>query len=189
MLVTLLMLYTLYCWWAFRPLPSSAVHVKQTLFTRAHTLDEWTARAILHMSWWTGQHVLFSLTKLDPKMIQEVLITFEFCIRVDPLLLKEEMLSLTEQDEVKAWLYFPALVSVEAHEVFEQDHQRLNWACWQLKTSCPPTPRHHTWYCSHSRLHWEGAATQCEKALLQSLGKWSVLGLHHRCRCSSPDQR
>ena len=67
-------------------------------------------------------------------MIQEVLITFEFCIRVDPLLLKEEMLSLTEQDEVKVWLYFPVLVSVEAHEVFEHDHQRLNWACWQLKT-------------------------------------------------------
>ena len=72
--------------------------------------------------------------KLDPKMIQEVLITLEFCIRVDPLLLKEEMLSLTEQDEVEGWLYFPALVSAEAHEVFKQDQQCLHWVCWQLKT-------------------------------------------------------
>ena len=72
--------------------------------------------------------------KLDPKMIQEVLITLEFCIRVDPLLLKEEMLSLTEQEEVEGWLYFPALVSAKAHEVFTPDPQCLQWACWQLKT-------------------------------------------------------
>ena len=72
--------------------------------------------------------------KLNPEMIQEVLITLEFCIRVDPLLLKEEMLSLTEQDEVEGWLYFPALVSAEAHEVFKQDQQCLHWVCWQLKT-------------------------------------------------------
>ena len=73
--------------------------------------------------------------KLDPTMIQEVLITLEFCIRVDPLLLKEEMLSLTEQDEVEEWLYFPALVSAEAHEVFKEDQQCLHWTCWQLKTN------------------------------------------------------
>ena len=79
-------------------------------------------------------HLSKLFQKLDPTMIQEVLITLEFCIRVDPLLLKEEMLSLTEQDEVEGWLYFPALVSAEACEVFEQDQQCLHWACWQLKT-------------------------------------------------------
>ena len=79
-------------------------------------------------------HLSRLFPKLDPTMIQEVLITLEFCIRVDPLLLKEEMLSLTDQDEVEGWLYFPALVSAEAHEVFEQDQHCLHWACWQLKT-------------------------------------------------------
>ena len=79
-------------------------------------------------------HLSKLLPNLDPEMIQEVLITLEFCIRVDPLLLKEEMLSLTEQDEVEGWLYFPALVSAEACEVFEQDQQCLHWVCWQLKT-------------------------------------------------------
>ena len=68
---------------------------------------------------------------LDPTMIQEVLITLEFCITADPLLLKEEM---TEQDEVEGWLYFPALVSAEAGEVFEQDQQSFHWACWQLES-------------------------------------------------------
>ena len=72
--------------------------------------------------------------KLDPKMIQEVLITLEFCIKVDPLLLNEEILSLTEHDDVKGWLYFPALVSAEADEVFTPDPQCIHWACWQLKT-------------------------------------------------------
>ena len=72
--------------------------------------------------------------KLDSTMIQEVLITLEFCIRVDPLLLKEEMLSLTKQDEVEGWLYFPALVSAKAREVFKEDQHCLHWACWQLET-------------------------------------------------------
>ena len=71
---------------------------------------------------------------LNANMIQEVLITLEFCIRVDPLLLKEEMLSLTEHDGEEGWLYFPALVTKKAHEVFEQHQQCLHWACWQLKT-------------------------------------------------------
>ena len=79
-------------------------------------------------------HLSELFPKLDPKMIQEVLITLEFCIRVDPLLLKEEVLSLTEQDEVEGWLYFPALVSAKALEVFTPDPQCLHWACWQLKT-------------------------------------------------------
>ena len=84
---------------------------------------------LLHCS-----HLSELFPKLDPKMIQEVLITLEFCIRVDPLLLKEEMLSLTEQGEVEGWLYFPALVSAKADEVFTPDPQCLQWTCWQLKT-------------------------------------------------------
>ena len=76
-------------------------------------------------------HLSRLFPKLDLMMIQEVLITLEFCIRADPLLLKGKK---TEEDEVKGWLYFPALVAAEAHEVFEQDQQCLHWASWQLKT-------------------------------------------------------
>ena len=79
-------------------------------------------------------HLSKLFPKLDPKMIQEVLITLEFCIRVDPLLCTKEMLSLTEKDLVEECLYFPALVSAKVHEVFEQDRQCLHWACWQLET-------------------------------------------------------
>ena len=79
-------------------------------------------------------HLSKLFPELDPKMIQELLITLEFCIRVDPLLCTKEMLSLSETDVMEEWLYFPALVSAKVHEVFEQDQQCLHWVCWQLET-------------------------------------------------------
>ena len=79
-------------------------------------------------------HLSKLFPELDPKMIQELLLTLEFCIRVDPLLCTKEMLSLSETDVMEEWLYFPALVAAEVHEVFEQDQQCLHWVCWQLET-------------------------------------------------------
>ena len=84
---------------------------------------------LLHLT-----HLSKLFPKLDSKMIQELLITLEFCIRVDPLTYTEEMLSLIETDVMEEWLYFPALVSAEVHEIFEQDQQCLHWACWELET-------------------------------------------------------
>ena len=75
--------------------------------------------------------------KLDPAMIQEVLISLEFCIQVDPSLLRDELLKLTTQDDGGSWLYFPALVSAQPPEVFPEDPdpQCLQWVCWQLRTA------------------------------------------------------
>ena len=74
--------------------------------------------------------------KLDLAMIQEVLISLEFCIQVDPLLIREELWKLTATDKVEGWLYFPALVSAQPREVFQNDSdpQQLQWVCWQLRT-------------------------------------------------------
>ena len=75
--------------------------------------------------------------KLDPAMIQEVLVSLEFCIQVDSSLLREELLNLTAKDEGEGWLYFPALVSTQPPEIFlevpNSDH--LQWACWQLRAA------------------------------------------------------
>ena len=75
--------------------------------------------------------------KLDPAMIQEVLLSLEFCIQVDSSLLREELLKLTARDEGDSWLYFPALVSALPLEIFQNvpDPQHLQWVCWQLRTA------------------------------------------------------
>ena len=75
--------------------------------------------------------------KLDPTMIQEVLISLEFCIQVDSSLMREELVKLIARDEEDRWLYFPALVSARPLEVFPNvpDPHRLQWVCWQLRTT------------------------------------------------------
>ena len=75
------------------------------------------------------------LPKLDPAMIQKVLVSLEFCIQIDSSLLREELLKLTARDEGDNWLYFPALVSAQPLEVFPNvpDPHHLQWVCWQLR--------------------------------------------------------
>ena len=75
--------------------------------------------------------------KLDPAMIQEVLVSLEFCIQVDSSLLREELLNLTAKDEGEEWLYFPALVSAQSPEIFLEvpNSHHLQWACWQLRAA------------------------------------------------------
>ena len=75
--------------------------------------------------------------QLDPAMIEEVLVSLEFCIQVDSSLLREELLNLTAKDEGEGWLYFPALVSAQPPEIFPEvpDSHHLQWMCWQLRAA------------------------------------------------------
>ena len=75
--------------------------------------------------------------KLDPAMVQEVLVSLEFCIQIDSSLLREELLKLTARDEGDSWLYFPALVSAQPLEVFPnvKEPHHFQWVCWQLRTA------------------------------------------------------
>ena len=73
--------------------------------------------------------------ELDSAMIQEVLVSLEFCIQVDSSLLREELLKLIAKDKGEGWLYFPALVSAQPLEIFPEapDSQHLQWVCWELR--------------------------------------------------------
>ena len=113
--------------WLVLDLQTILHNVYGTLFSPSQSVVN--QFGLLHCS-----HLSKLFQMLDPKMIQEVLITLEFCIRVDPLLLKKEILSLTKEDKVDGWLYFPALVSAKSLGIFTPDPQCLHWACWQLKT-------------------------------------------------------
>ena len=75
--------------------------------------------------------------ELDLKMIQEVLVSLEFCIEIDPFLLRVELSELTMNEGKEGWLCFPALVSAEPPEVFPEDPdpEQFQWMCWQLRAS------------------------------------------------------
>ena len=74
--------------------------------------------------------------KLDPTMIQEVLINLQFCIQVDSRMLQDDLVKLTASAEGEGWLYFPTLVSAQPPELFlkDADPHHLQWVCWQLRT-------------------------------------------------------
>ena len=74
--------------------------------------------------------------KLDPAMIQEVLISLDFCIQIDSGMLRDDLVKLTAGSEGEGWLYFPALVSAQPPELFPKDADPyyLQWVCWQLRT-------------------------------------------------------
>ena len=75
--------------------------------------------------------------KFDPTMIQEVLTSLEFCIQIDSLFIREDLLKLIAEYEGNSWLYFPALVSAQPVEVFPSvsDPHQIQWMCWQWRTA------------------------------------------------------
>ena len=74
---------------------------------------------------------------LDLEMVQQLLISWEFCTLVDPSLLKVEVSELIQTEEAGRWLFFPALISANPPQPTSENHpqQSIYCLCWQLRTS------------------------------------------------------
>ena len=116
--------------WLILDLPALLHKVYGTLFSGSKV--KVNQFGLLHCSQLTE---LFP--QLNQELIQNVLICLEFCIQINPLVLKEELLQLTIDEREEGWLYFPALVSAQPCKVFPEDpdQDQFKWMCWQLRTA------------------------------------------------------
>ena len=116
--------------WLVLDLPTLLHDVYGTLFSGSH--GKVNDFGLLHCS-----QLAELFPKLDHTLIQDILISLEFCIEVDPLLLKEELSQLTIDEGGEGWLYFPALVLAQPYKVFPEDPDpdKFQWMCWQLRTA------------------------------------------------------
>ena len=116
--------------WLILDLPALLHKVYGTLFSGSQV--KVNQFGLLHCSQLTE---LFP--QLNQELIQNVLTSLEFCIQINPLVLKEELLQLTIDEREEGWLYFPALVSTQPSKVFpdDSDQDQFKWMCWQLRTA------------------------------------------------------
>ena len=116
--------------WLVLDLPSILHDVYGTLFSQSKGIvNEF---GLLHL-----QHLNRLFPNLDLAMVQQLLISLEFCIPVDPVVLKVELSKLTQSEEASGWLFFPALISAKpSQSILEAPiQQNIQNFCWQLKTS------------------------------------------------------
>ena len=83
------------------------------------------------------QHFGSLFQDLDVEFIQQLLVSLEFCIPVDPVVLKVEVSKLTQSQDTSGWLFFPALISTKPPQPRSVNHtpQRASYLCWHLRTS------------------------------------------------------
>ena len=116
--------------WLVLDLPSILHDVYGTLFSQfGVVVNEF---GLLHC-----RHLAKLFQHLDLEMVQQLLISLEFCLPVDPSILKVDLSKLTQSKEASGWLYFPALISAKhpqpTSEIIPQ--QSVHYLGWQLRTA------------------------------------------------------
>ena len=115
--------------WLVLDLPSILHNVYGTLFSQAKEIvNEF---GLLHC-----QQLARLFPDLDLEMVQQLLISLEFCTPVDPSLLKVEVIQVTESEEASRCLFFPALISANPPQPTSENRpqQSIHCLCWQLRT-------------------------------------------------------
>ena len=116
--------------WLVLDLPSILHDVYGTLFSQYREIVNEFGLLQCH-------HLAELFPHLDLEMVQHLLISLEFCLPVDPLILKVDLSELTQCEENNGWLFFPALISSK-HSQSTLDgppQQSVRYLCWQLRTS------------------------------------------------------
>ena len=74
---------------------------------------------------------------MDLEMVQELLISLEFCLPVDPSVLKVDLSELTQSRGTSGWLFFPALISAKHPQTTLKGptQQTVHYLYWQLGTA------------------------------------------------------
>ena len=88
--------------WLVLDLPGILHDMYGTLFSQSKEITN--EFGLLHCC-----HLSSLFPDLDMELVQQLLVSLEFCIPVDPSVLKVEMTKLTQSEETSGWLFFPAL--------------------------------------------------------------------------------
>ena len=114
--------------WLVLDLPSILHNVYGTLFSQ---------KAVNEFGLLQCRHLAELFPNLDLEMVQQLLINLEFCLPVDPSVLKVELSKLTQTKEATGWLFFPALISAKPPQTTVEDlpQQSGCYFCWQLRTT------------------------------------------------------
>ena len=116
--------------WLVLDLPSILHDVYGTLFSQYREVVNEFGLLQCH-------HLAELFPDQDLEMVQQLLISLEFCLPVDPSILKVDLSELTQCEENGGWLFFPALISANHYQSTLEDHplDSARYLCWQLKTS------------------------------------------------------
>ena len=83
------------------------------------------------------RHLAELFPNQDLEMVQQLLVSLEFCLPVDPSILKVELSKLTQSKEDIGWLFFPALISAKPPQTAVEGLPQQSGChfCWQLRTA------------------------------------------------------
>ena len=116
--------------WLVLDLPSILHDVYGTLFSQSKEMvNEF---GLLHC-----HHLAELFPGMDLEMVQQLLISLEFCLPVDPSILKVDLNKLIQNEVSSGWLFFPALISAKPPQptLDGLPQESVHFLCWQLRTS------------------------------------------------------
>ena len=115
--------------WLILDLPSILHDVYGTLFSQPKEVVN--KFGLIHCD-----HLSKLFPDLDLVMVQQLLISLEFCIFVDSSVLKVDLSKLTRKEETGECLFFPVLISTKPLQVNSGvPDLSVRSLCWQLRTS------------------------------------------------------